>query len=54
MLPRGGVRSILLSGSAFLDRAFRVTLGRDADQVGLDFYCGLLRQGVRRPESEVR
>lgn len=39
---------ILLSDAAFVDHAFRVILGRDADRGGLDFYTGLLRQGVSR------
>ena len=39
---------ILLSDAAFVDHAFRVILGRDADRGGLEFYCGLLRQGVSR------
>ena len=39
---------ILLSDAAFVDHAFRVILGRDADRGGLDFYTGLLRQGVPR------
>jgi hypothetical protein len=39
---------IFLSDADFVDLAFREILGRDADQGGLDFYRGLLRQGVRR------
>ena len=39
---------ILLSDTDFIDTAFRDILGRDADQGGLEFYRGLLRQGVRR------
>jgi hypothetical protein len=39
---------ILLSDTDFIDTAFREILGRDADQGGLEFYRGLLRQGVRR------
>jgi len=39
---------ILLSDADFVDLAFREILGRDADQGGLEFYRGLLRQGVRR------
>ena len=39
---------LLLSDSEFVDNAFRDILGRDADQGGLDFYRGILRQGVRR------
>jgi hypothetical protein len=39
---------LLLSDAEFVDRAFREILGRDADQGGLEFYRGLLRQGVRR------
>src|SRR5688500_8808114 len=39
---------ILLSDSEFVDNAFRDILGRDADQGGLEFYRGVLRQGVRR------
>ncbi|HYT69517.1 MAG TPA: DUF4214 domain-containing protein [Vicinamibacterales bacterium] len=38
----------LLSDSEFVDNAFRDILGRDADQGGLEFYRGVLRQGVRR------
>jgi hypothetical protein len=37
-----------LSDAEFVDNAFRDILGRDADQGGLEFYCGVLRQGVRR------
>ena len=37
-----------LNDSDFVDGAFRDILGRDADQGGLTFYRGLLRQGVRR------
>ena len=39
---------IFLSDSEFVDKAFRDILGRDADQGGLEFYRGVLRQGVRR------
>jgi hypothetical protein len=39
---------LLLSDSDFVDAAFRDILGREADQGGLDFYRGVLRQGVRR------
>ena len=39
---------ILLSDTDFIDTAFREILGRDADQGGLEFYRGVLRQGVRR------
>jgi hypothetical protein len=39
---------ILLSDAAFVDHAFRVILGRDADRGGLEFYTNLLRQGVSR------
>ncbi|HET7696760.1 MAG TPA: DUF4214 domain-containing protein, partial [Vicinamibacterales bacterium] len=39
---------ILQSDSAFVDAAFRDILGRDADQGGLQFYRGVLRQGVSR------
>lgn len=39
---------IFVSDSAFVDHAFRVILGRDADRGGLEFYRGLLRQGVPR------
>jgi hypothetical protein len=39
---------ILLSDSAYVDHAFRVILGREADRGGLEFYRGLLRQGVSR------
>lgn len=39
---------LLLSDAEFVDSAFRDILGRDADRGGLDFYRGVLRQGVRR------
>ena len=39
---------IVESDTAFVDRAFREILGRDADRGGLDFYRGVLRQGVGR------
>jgi SAM-dependent methyltransferase len=39
---------MLVSDRAFVDEAFRDILGREADQGGLDFYRGVLRQGVRR------
>ena len=39
---------IFLSDTAYVDHAFRVILGREADRGGLDFYRGLLRQGVSR------
>jgi hypothetical protein len=39
---------LLLSDTAFVDNAFRDILGRDADKGGLDFYRGVLRQGVGR------
>jgi hypothetical protein len=39
---------LTLSDRAFIDRAFREILGRDADQGGLEFYRGVLRQGVGR------
>jgi len=39
---------VLLSDREFVDQAFRDILGRDADQGGLQFYLGVLRQGVRR------
>jgi hypothetical protein len=39
---------IFKSDAAFVDAAFRDILGRDADQGGLQFYRGVLRQGVRR------
>lgn len=39
---------ILRSDTAFVDQAFRDILGRDADQGGLEFYRGVLRQGVSR------
>jgi len=39
---------VFLSDRAFVDEAFRTILGRDADQGGLEFYRGVLRQGVRR------
>jgi hypothetical protein len=39
---------LLLSDADFIDRAFREILGRDADQGGLEYYRGLLRQGTSR------
>src|SRR5919112_3398702 len=39
---------LFVSDSEFVDAAFRDILGRDADQGGLQFYRGVLRQGVRR------
>jgi uncharacterized protein DUF4214/methyltransferase family protein len=39
---------LFLSDTDFIDTAFREILGRDADQGGLEFYRGVLRQGVRR------
>lgn len=39
---------MLVSDREFVDAAFRDILGREADQGGLDFYCGVLRSGVRR------
>jgi Domain of unknown function (DUF4214)/Methyltransferase domain len=39
---------ILVTDREFVDEAFRDILGREADQGGLDFYRGVLRQGVRR------
>src|SRR5918993_6017522 len=39
---------ILHSDTAFVDRAFRDILDRDADQEGLEFYRGVLRSGVSR------
>jgi Domain of unknown function (DUF4214)/Methyltransferase domain len=39
---------ILVSDRDFVDEAFRDILGRDADQGGMEFYCGVLRSGVRR------
>lgn len=39
---------LLVSDGDFVDGAFRDILGRDADQGGLEFYRGVLRQGVRR------
>jgi hypothetical protein len=39
---------IFLSDTKFVDRAFRDILGRDADQGGLEFYRGVLRQGQPR------
>jgi Domain of unknown function (DUF4214)/Methyltransferase domain len=45
---RARLEPLTLGDSAFIDRAFREILGRDADQGGLDFYRGVLRQGVRR------
>lgn len=45
---RARLDPILLSDDAFIDHAFREILGRDADRGGLDFYRGVLKQGVRR------
>jgi hypothetical protein len=42
------LESLWISDSAFVDQAFRDILGRNADQGGLEFYRGVLRQGVRR------
>jgi len=39
---------LLLSDSDFIEAAFREILGREADQGGLDFYRGVLRQGMGR------
>ncbi|HTM27423.1 MAG TPA: DUF4214 domain-containing protein [Vicinamibacterales bacterium] len=39
---------ILLSDTEFIDNAFRDILGREADRDGLEFYQGVLRQGVSR------
>lgn len=39
---------IFISDSEFVDSAFRDILGRDADQGGLEFYRGVLGQGVSR------
>src|SRR6266567_1996404 len=39
---------ILLSDSAFVDAAFREILHREADHDGLEFYRGVLRQGLGR------
>jgi len=39
---------LTLSDTAFIDRAFREILDRNADQGGLEFYRGVLRQGVGR------
>ena len=45
---RARLEPLFLSDSEFVDNAFRDILGRDADQGGLEFYRGVLRQGVRR------
>jgi hypothetical protein len=45
---KGRLEPMLLSDTEFVDLAFRDVLGRDADQGGLEFYRGVLRQGVRR------
>ena len=45
---RARLAPMLQSDTAFVDAAFRDILGRDADQGGLDFYRGVLRQGVSR------
>ena len=45
---RARLEPLLLSDDEFIDRAFREILQRDADRGGLDFYRGVLKQGVRR------
>jgi hypothetical protein len=45
---RARLEPLFLSDSAFVDAAFRSILGRDADQGGLEFYRGVLRQGMSR------
>jgi len=45
---RARLESLLVSDSEFVDGAFRQILGRDADQGGLEFYRGVLRQGRGR------
>jgi hypothetical protein len=45
---RARLEPIFLSDSEFVDHAFRNILGRDADQGGLEFYRGVLEQGVSR------
>lgn len=45
---RARLESLLVGDTAFVDRAFREILGRDADQGGLEFYRGVLRQGRGR------
>lgn len=45
---RARLESLLIGDTEFVDRAFREILGRDADQGGLEFYRGLLRQGRGR------
>ena len=45
---RARLESLLVGDSEFVDRAFREILGRDADHGGLEFYRGVLRQGVGR------
>jgi hypothetical protein len=45
---RARLESLLVSDDAFVDRAFREILGRDADQGGLEFYRRVLRQGRGR------
>jgi hypothetical protein len=45
---KGRLEPLWQSDSDFVDKAFRDILGRDADQGGLNFYRGVLRQGVRR------
>ena len=45
---RSRLESLLVGDSEFVDRAFREILGRDADHGGLEFYRGVLRQGVGR------
>ena len=41
---------IFQSDTEFVDAAYRDILGRDADQGGLQFYRGVLRQGLRRTD----
>ena len=45
---RARLEPLWLSDSDFIDKAFRDILGRDADHGGLEFYRGVLRQGVPR------
>jgi hypothetical protein len=39
---------VLQSDTAFLEEAYREVLGREADQDGLNYYGGLLREGTSR------
>jgi hypothetical protein len=44
----GRLSPVLLSDTAFVERAYREVLGREADQDGLDYYRSRLRDGESR------